>query len=222
MKQFSILFAFIFIVSGLVAQTKTATLKVWGNCGMCKTTIEGAAKNSGATTANWDTKSKILTVGYKPSKTSEDKILKAIAEAGYDNEVYTAPEGVYNNLHSCCKYDRKAATTASLEKEACCMKEGKCEGGKDCCKQAAGKGDCCAKGTCSKEGGCCASCSMKEGGKCCGKAGVAAGNHDGKSDCCKKEGKATCDMKSDCCKEGSCKHTSTGTTACKEKGCCKS
>ena len=222
MKQFSILIAFIFIVSGLVAQTKTATLKVWGNCGMCKTTIEGAAKSSGATSANWDTKSKILTVSFKPGKTSEDKILKGIADAGYDNELYTAPDDVYNNLHGCCKYDRKNATTTDVEKQACCMKNGKCEGGKPCCKEAAGKSDCCAKGTCAKEGGCCATCTKKEGGKCCSKEGMASCNHEGKADCCKKEGKHACAMNGDCCKEGNCKHATAGKTVCKDKGCCKS
>lgn len=226
MKQFSIFIAFLFVVSGSLAQTKTATFKVWGNCGMCKTTIEGAAKNSGAATANWDVQSKILTVSYKPNKTSTDKILKGIADAGYDNEVYTAPDDVYNNLHSCCKYERKAAaTTAAAGQEACCMKDGKCEGGKECCKAVAGKSDCCAKGTCAKEGGCCANCNMKEGGKCCSKEGMTACSHDGKeADCCKKEGKAAaCDMKCEGCKAGNGKHATAGGTAnCKEKGCCKS
>ncbi|HMO32487.1 MAG TPA: hypothetical protein PKE63_07540 [Lacibacter sp.] len=197
MKKLSILFSFFFLVSFAFAQTKTATFKVWGNCGMCKTTIEGAAKNSGATIANWDVNSKMLTVTYKPSKTSEDKIQKGIADVGYDNEKYTAPDEVYNNLHGCCKYDRKTAS-APAAAGACCMKEGKCEGNKDCCKKSEGKSDCCKQGTCSAEGGCCASCKMKEG-KCCSGEGKAACTHEG---ACKdkKEGHAaTCTDKS-CCK----------------------
>ncbi len=209
MKQFSILTILLFIFAGVspvVAQTTSATFKVWGNCGMCKTTIEGASKTNGATFASWDSKSKILSVKYDASKTTEDKIQKGIADAGYDNEKYTAPDNVYNNLHECCKYDRKSKTELT-EKKACCTKDGKCEGGKECCKKAAGKSDCCSKGTCEKEGGCCAKCDMKEGA-CCSKEGACS--HDGKHGKCDK---ASCkDAKA--CKKGD--HA-----ACTEKGCCK-
>jgi len=34
--------------------TKTETIKVWGNCDMCKARIEKAAKVEGVTKANWD------------------------------------------------------------------------------------------------------------------------------------------------------------------------
>ena len=38
------------------AQTKSETFKVSGNCGMCKSKIEKAAIDAGATTAKWKTK----------------------------------------------------------------------------------------------------------------------------------------------------------------------
>jgi hypothetical protein len=38
---------------------KTATLKVWGSCEMCKTRIENAVKSEGATAATWDDKTKM-------------------------------------------------------------------------------------------------------------------------------------------------------------------
>ena len=38
---------------------KNDTIKVWGNCGMCKTKIEKAAKAAGASTANWNEETKI-------------------------------------------------------------------------------------------------------------------------------------------------------------------
>ena len=175
--------------SGKQAAVKTSVFKVWGNCGMCKETIEGSAKSSGATFAQWNKDSKMLTVKYAAAKTSDDKIQQSIANAGYDNEKYTASAEAYNGLHECCKYDRKTATTtAAKEAGACCMTEGKCTGATDCCKKAAGKNDCCAAGTCAKEGGCCAD--MK-----CEKA----------ADCCKKEGTTA---KADCCKDGKCtKHS---------------
>lgn len=94
------------------AQSKnnvTETVKINGNCGMCKKTIETAANNK---TANltWDVDSKIATVTYDSKKTSLDEILKRVANVGYDNEKFTAPTTAYNKLPGCCQYDREPAT----------------------------------------------------------------------------------------------------------------
>lgn len=91
------------------ADTKYETIKVWGNCGMCKETIEGAAKKAGAATADWNEESKELKVSYAVKKTSSEKIQKKIAKAGYDTRDFTASDKAYNALHGCCKYDRKDA-----------------------------------------------------------------------------------------------------------------
>lgn len=190
MKSIQLFAAFLFLFSGAVsAQTKTAlktsTFKVWGNCGMCKKTIEGAAKTNGATYANWSSETSMLTVKYPASKTSVDKIQKGIANAGYDNVTYTAPDAIYNELDGCCQYDRKEASVTK-EAKACCMKDGKCEGGKDCCKKVEGKTDCCAAGTCAKEGGCCAGMKCEKGEGCCKKDDAVAS-----ASCC-KGGEGTC------------------------------
>jgi hypothetical protein len=101
----------IFAINFSFAQgtTKKETIKVWGNCSMCKTTIEKAAKKGGATTANWNEESKELKVSFASNKTSSDKIQQSIAKFGYDTQGFTADDKVYNKLHGCCKYDRKAA-----------------------------------------------------------------------------------------------------------------
>jgi periplasmic mercuric ion binding protein len=99
------------------AQTNAAkkeTIKVWGECGMCKKTIETAAKKAGATTATWDVDAKMLTVAYQPSKTSNQKIQQSIAAAGYDTKDFTANDAAYNGLHACCKYDRKEKNDAAV------------------------------------------------------------------------------------------------------------
>ncbi|MDF2190270.1 heavy-metal-associated domain-containing protein [Paraflavitalea sp. CAU 1676] len=97
---------------------KKETFKVWGECGMCKKTIEKAAKDSGATAASWDVDSKKLTVSYSTAKSSNEKIQQAIAAAGYDTRDLTADDAAYDKLHECCKYDRKAAAAKAAEKEA--------------------------------------------------------------------------------------------------------
>jgi hypothetical protein len=43
-------------------KTKTDSFQVSGNCGMCESKIEKAAKAAGATYAEWNKDSKIITV----------------------------------------------------------------------------------------------------------------------------------------------------------------
>ena len=86
--------------------TKTESFKVFGNCGMCKSRIEKAAREEGAENASWDSKSKLLTISYIPSKTSTDKLQKKVAAAGHDTEKYKATDEVYNSLPGCCHYER--------------------------------------------------------------------------------------------------------------------
>ena len=90
-----------------IAQTPT-TLKVSGNCGMCKKNIEKAAKNAGATSASWDKAAKVLTFSFDATKTSIDKIETSIAGAGYDTEHKEASMEAYKKLEECCQYERKA------------------------------------------------------------------------------------------------------------------
>lgn len=90
------------------AQSKkitTETAKINGNCGMCKKTIETAA-NTKTAKLNWDTNTKTATVTYDSKKTNLDEILKRVADAGYDNQKFSAPDSVYDNLHGCCQYYR--------------------------------------------------------------------------------------------------------------------
>jgi copper chaperone CopZ len=83
-------------------------ITVFGNCGSCKKAIEKAAKSvEGVESANWDKKKKTLSIQFDEAKTSLDLIEKAIIAIGYDTENMRADDAVYENLHSCCKYDRK-------------------------------------------------------------------------------------------------------------------
>lgn len=110
LSLFAAILCSIFTINTATAQnTKSETIKVWGNCGMCKTTIEKAAKTAGAKTANWNEDSKELQVTYAVKKTSSTKIQEAVANSGYDTQDFTAVKSAYDNLPGCCKYDRKEA-----------------------------------------------------------------------------------------------------------------
>lgn len=90
-----------------MTSTKTETIKVWGNCDMCKARIEKAAKVNGVSKASWDTKTKMLSLVYDPSKTTSDDIQKRIAAVGHDTEKFKADDKAYAKLDDCCQYDRK-------------------------------------------------------------------------------------------------------------------
>lgn len=121
LSLFAAIICSIFTINTSTAQTtKSETIKVWGNCGMCKTTIEKSAKKAGAKTASWNEDSKELKVTYAVNKTSSAKIQEEIARSGYDTQDFTAVKTAYNNLPACCKYDRKDAT-ASAASYSCPM-----------------------------------------------------------------------------------------------------
>lgn len=135
---FSLLIA-LTIASSSIAQSKTETIPVAGNCGMCKSTIEKAAKKAGASNAAWDAATHTLTVSYNSSSANAAKIQQGIAAAGYDTRDFKATDEAYNKLHDCCKYERAATA----------------------------KPGCCAGDKCAKADNCCAAdkCEMKDG-KC--------------------------------------------------------
>jgi len=244
MKTLSV-FAFIicslFISQPISAQTLTIeTIKVWGNCGMCKTTIEKAAKSAGATKANWDADTKELQVSYAGNKTSSNAIQQAIAKKGYDTQDLTGDDKAYDKLHSCCKYDRKGEA-ANSTKKCCASADGKmkCGSGMASCKHdhAAADKKCCDEATCKMDTngckdnkacadkGCCKAASLdkKDSKKCCASAdgkmkcgsGMASCKHDdanttGAKKCCNEPG---CGMDSKACK---------ASESCAGKACCKS
>jgi len=97
----------LFLCVSFQTDKKTESFKVYGNCEMCKETIEGALKKKdGVSKKSWDTKSRILEVTYDPSKITLIQIKQKVSAAGYDTDDTKAPDEVYNNLHSCCQYKR--------------------------------------------------------------------------------------------------------------------
>lgn len=156
MKSLNIFLAIAMAVTSLTVSaqnksTKTESIKVWGNCGMCQTRIEKAAKEAGASEAKWDAESNMLAVTYKTSKTSIKDIEQKVASVGHDTKSFKADDAVYNKLHGCCKYERPAATeTASA---SCCNDKEKCAAMKDkaCCKTMDEK-----HATCAADKSCCA------------------------------------------------------------------
>jgi copper chaperone CopZ len=118
---FSISFLLVSFFSFGQAKTPDAAqsekIKVWGNCGMCKSHIEKAAKEAGASYAVWNKDTKILAVKYDLSKTNNKQIQQQIANAGYDTKDFAADEKAYKGLDECCQYERKAGAKTSTLKQ---------------------------------------------------------------------------------------------------------
>jgi len=72
-------------ITSFSQKTKTETFQVSGNCGMCEAKIEKAAKAAGASYADWNKDTKVITVKYSSTSSNLAKIQKSIADAGYDN-----------------------------------------------------------------------------------------------------------------------------------------
>lgn len=108
MKTIQIILSIVFVLTttSLFAknQTKTETFKVSGNCESCETRIEKAAKLPGVAKAEWDVKTKLLTITFNSGKIKSDAVKKNIAAVGHDTPGYKAADKVYNALPACCKY----------------------------------------------------------------------------------------------------------------------
>lgn len=91
-----------------IHHAKTATVRVYGNCGMCEKTIEKAGRKGKIANVDWDQDTQMARITFDSTKTSVDVVLQRIAAAGYDSDAFRAPDSVYAGLHSCCQYERPA------------------------------------------------------------------------------------------------------------------
>ena len=105
--KFLLLAAFTLVSVAAWAHDKTDTVKVYGNCEMCKERIEKAAQIEGVKKAEWNMDTKMLVVTYDGHKLKLEDIEKSIAAVGHDTEKFSAETSVYKKLPGCCKYERK-------------------------------------------------------------------------------------------------------------------
>lgn len=90
-----------------VTANSNATFKIWGNCEMCKETIEGSLKVEGIKSADWDKDTKMMTVAFDSTKVTLDQIEKNVSAVGYDTEKFRGDDHAYAGLPECCQYQRK-------------------------------------------------------------------------------------------------------------------
>ncbi len=99
----------------LIKNEKTESVKIYGNCDMCKATIEKAGNLKKIAKVDWNKDSKMALLTYDSKKTNQGEILKRIALAGYDSDKFLAPDEAYSKLQNCCQYDRVRKSVAKIE-----------------------------------------------------------------------------------------------------------
>ncbi len=82
--------------------------EVNGNCEQCQKRIQKAAFSvPGVKSAEWHMDDHMLRIILNEEKSSVLDVKKAVARVGHDTDEVKAEDGVYEKLHSCCKYERK-------------------------------------------------------------------------------------------------------------------
>jgi cation transport ATPase len=115
MKNFFLGMMLVVVTLSIQAQDKKNknakyTIEVNGNCEQCQRRIQKAAFSvSGVKMASWNIETHQLDLTLNEEKTSVAEVKKAIAKVGHDVEDVKATQEDYDNLHSCCKYDRSEA-----------------------------------------------------------------------------------------------------------------
>ncbi len=110
MKKIILILLFIAPIS-LFSQKKDiqkTAFEVEGVCGMCKARIEKTAFGiKGVKTASWDIPTHQFTLLFDANKVRLEEVHQAIANAGHDTPLASAPDEVYESLPMCCLYERK-------------------------------------------------------------------------------------------------------------------
>ncbi|AHJ96758.1 heavy-metal-associated domain-containing protein [Hymenobacter swuensis] len=84
--------------------TETLQVKTSAVCDMCKARLEKSlAYEKGVQAAILDVPSQVLTVTYRPDKTTPTALRTAVQQTGYDADKQTADARAYDRLPDCCK-----------------------------------------------------------------------------------------------------------------------
>lgn len=98
-----------------IKNAKVETVHIYGNCSICKSTIESAANVKNIVKVEWNKDTKMAVLTYDEKKTNQEEILKRIGLAGYDSDKFLAPDNVYAKLETCCQYERAGQVVAKVE-----------------------------------------------------------------------------------------------------------
>lgn len=103
------------LAQGKKPTTEQVQFKTSAVCDMCKARLEKAlAYEKGVQAATLDVSSKVLTVSYRPDKTTPDALRAAVQQTGYDADNLPADARAYGRLPECCKKDNTTHTDKKM------------------------------------------------------------------------------------------------------------
>jgi len=91
-----------FIIGCKPIEAITFTAK--GCCPSCETSILGSLQIDAVKSAQWNQQLEKISVRYYSNEISEDQMQRKVAMAGYDTDLFVAPDSVYLALPKCCHY----------------------------------------------------------------------------------------------------------------------
>ena len=111
-KILLILIITVFGLTGYSQEKKNKNAKyqteVNGNCEQCQKRIQKAAYSvSGVKSATWNIETHELSLILNEEKSTLLDVKKAIAKVGHDTDQVKATKEDYDNLHTCCMYERQ-------------------------------------------------------------------------------------------------------------------
>lgn len=89
------------------SKNKEVIIKASGNCEMCEKRIEKAAFSvKGVKSAEWHVDCQDIHLIIDENKCTKEEVAQAIANVGHDTNLVKAQDKVYEEMHSCCQYER--------------------------------------------------------------------------------------------------------------------
>jgi outer membrane receptor for ferrienterochelin and colicins len=80
------------------------TFTAKGCCPSCETSIFESLQIDAVKSAQWNQQHEKITLRYYPNEISADQLQLTVAMAGYDTDLFMAPDSVYLALPKCCHY----------------------------------------------------------------------------------------------------------------------
>ncbi|WMJ72783.1 heavy-metal-associated domain-containing protein [Cytophagaceae bacterium ABcell3] len=94
----------LFSCGGDSAALTEESFYVRGNCGMCEKRIESTIKEiPGVSSADWDVKSKNLTVSFDSTKIDVKTLHSAVANRGHETKEVDMDQEAHDDLPQCCQ-----------------------------------------------------------------------------------------------------------------------
>ena len=84
--------------------TEVISFTAKGCCPTCEKFIITAVSSEDVKSVSWDQFEESLTVEFFTGSTTSFELQRRVALAGYDTDMYLAPDSVYLAMRACCRY----------------------------------------------------------------------------------------------------------------------